>query len=257
MRRTNFIPSTKSLNALKSVFLCLLFWSSTQQLVAQERAEYSDKFLTSSFKVFKDADFEMAYHILPFLRKRFNTEIQDSATFFYPYDSLSNYIDIKHSSDSLLRIFCWSERNGSCCYTSATYAQYRTVNGGVKVQDLEVEEDEGEDVFITDLYTIEIDSKVCYLLLGWGTCCGGKQHEKARVYEIKNGGLVKSKTVFEGRNEIYVGANRTQETGMNYSVKSKTLTYIQYEVDKETSFFTNEKTVVKWKLTKSGFKRIN
>lgn len=231
---------------------CLMFTTS-----AQNKSNYPDVFLTSSFKVFQSADFEMAYHLLPFLRKRFVKELKDTSSFYNPYDSLSKYIGIRYSSDSLLKTYCWSERNGSCCHTSATFAQFKTGSGKIKFADLEDDGHEGQEIFITDLQMIEIGNTPHYLILGWGSCCGGKHFGLARIYEITRDTLVQSQTLFDSEDEIYVGANRSQEIGLEYSPELKTLSYSSYPFDEETGFYKKEKTIVEWKLKKKGFKRID
>ena len=241
----------------KSIVILILIITLSHSVFGQTKDNYSDEFLTSSFKVFQSADFELANHILPFLRERFIKELKNTSSFLNPFDSLSNYIGIKYSSDSLIRTYCWSERNGGCCHTSATFVQFRTSSGQIKYIDLEKLEEGNEEIFITDVHVLEIHDNPLYLILGWGTCCGGKQYRTARVYEIVNDTLVKSDSIFENDGEIYVGANRSQEIEMVFSQKSKILSYNSFVFNEDIGFYAEEKTVVKWKLTTSGFKRIN
>lgn len=98
---------------------------------------YKDVFLTSSFKTFHSADFDLAKHILPVIRKRFINELEDSTSFTNPYYSLPKHLVIKYANDSLIKTYSWSERNGGCCHSSATFAQYKTSLGKIKYIDLE------------------------------------------------------------------------------------------------------------------------
>ena len=237
------------------IFTVLLLLVTTA--IGQTRDNYSDELLTSSFKLFQSADFELANHMLPFLRERFIKELKDTSSFTNPYDSLSKYIGIKYSSDSLLKTYCWSERSGSCCHTSATFAQFKTKSGEIKYIDLEEAEDHGVEIFITDVQTIEIDENPYYLILGRGSCCGGKHYEVARVYEISNDTLIKSDSVFNHETEVYVGANRSREIDLNYSPESRILSYKSYVFDDASGFYRDEQSEVKWKLTKKGFKKMN
>ncbi len=68
-----------------------------QSAFGQDRDNYSDQILTSTFKLFQSADFELANHMLPFIRERFVKELNDTLSFTNRYDSLSNYIGIKYS----------------------------------------------------------------------------------------------------------------------------------------------------------------
>lgn len=229
----------------------------TQSISGQKRNNYSDNFLTSSFKLFQSADFELANQMLPFIRDRFVEELKDTLSFTNSYDSLSNYIGIKYSSDSLLKTYCWSERSGGCCHTSATFAQFKTKSGKIKYLDLETPKDDGTEIFIKDLQRIEINDAPFYLLLGWGTCCGGKHYQVARIYEITIENLVQVDSVFDYETTLYIGANRSQKIELKYSPDTKILSYNNYAFDDDIGFYTNEKSVVKWKLKRSGFKRIN
>lgn len=229
----------------------------TQSVSGQKRNNYSDNFLTSSFKLFQSADFELANQMLPFIRDRFVEELKDTLSFANSYDSLSNYIGIKYSSDSLLKTYCWSERSGGCCHTSATFAQFKTKSGEIKYLDLETPKDDGTEIFITDLQRIEINDAPFYLLLGWGTCCGGKHYQVARIYEITIENLVRVDSVFDYETTLYIEANRSQKIELKYSPDTKILSYNNYAFDDDIGFYTNKKSVVKWKLKRSGFKRIN
>jgi hypothetical protein len=241
----------------RSSVILILIISLSQSLSGQTEDNYSDKLLTSTFKVFLSADFELADYIRPFVRERFIKELKDTSSFSNPFDSLSNYIGIKYSSDSLIKTYCWSERNEGCCHTSETFVQYKTSSGKIKYVDLDELEEGNEEIFITDLYVIEIQNKPLYLILGWGTCCGGKHYRTARVYEFFNDTFVKSDSVFENEGEIYIEANRLQEIELAYSQDSKILSYNSFVYNKDMGFYTEEKTVVKWKLTTKGFRRIN
>lgn len=78
-------------------------------LSAQTAENYSDRLLTQSFKLFQSSDIEMGNHILPFLEQRLKTELQDTSSFYNPYDSLSNIINIQHSEDGLLKTYCYTK----------------------------------------------------------------------------------------------------------------------------------------------------
>jgi hypothetical protein len=243
---------------MKSIIIILLLATCLGQSVfGQTRNNYSDDLLTSSFKLFQSADFELANHMLPFIREKFVKELNDTSSFTNRYDSLSNYIGIKHSSDSLLKIYCWSERSGSCCHTSATFAQFKTKSGEIKYLDLETPENDGNEIFITDLQRIEINNEPLYLVLGWGTCCGGKHYQVARIYQITDETLVQVDAVFNNESTLFIGANRSQKIELKYSLDTMTLSYNSFVFDDDIGFYTDEKSVVKWKLKKTGFEKIN
>jgi len=238
---------------LRFNFISLLFLVFNLNLFnvhCQTAHNSTDQFLTSSFKTFQSADFEMAYHILPFFAGTF---YKDSASFYNPFDSLSNYISIKYSSDSLLKTYSWSERNGSCCHTSATFAQFITRSGKIDFVDLEKPNHEGVEIFIQDLQMIPINNEPHYLILGWGTCCGGKHYATARIYKVVGDSLIQCDSVFNDEKEIYIGGNRSQELGLNFDSKNRILTYNLYDLDEEIGFYKKSFTKESWQLKNKGF----
>ncbi|WP_148639339.1 hypothetical protein [Aquimarina longa] len=238
---------------LKILILTILF-SST--LFGQISDNYSDKLLSTSFKAYGAVDSRFGYAMYPFIKERFLEHLKDSSSFSNPYDSLSKYIDIRHSLDGLAKTYSWRVRDSGCCYASETYLQYKTESGAIKYVDLKKIGNEGGDIFITDLQMIKIKSKPYYLILGWGTCCGGKHYTTVKVYEIKDGSLHKSKSIFNGEDDIYIGANRGQKMELKYLPEEKILSYNSYKLKEEIGFYEREKKLVKWKLTKQGFKKM-
>jgi len=104
---------------------------------------------------------------------------------------------------------------------------------------------------------IEIRNKPYYLILGWGTCCGGKHYSTAKVYEIKNDSLYKSEHIFNDNDDLYIGANRGDRIELKYSPDEKILSYNYYGEIGDSGFYEKKKTIVKWKLNREGFKKIN
>lgn len=241
----------------KRIFIFSLLFLIGSNLRAQEEYNYSDDLLTISFKAFQSVDSEMAYHILPFLRARFATELADTSSFSNPFDSLSQYIGIKYTQDSLLKTYCWSERNETCCHTSATFAQFRTPSGNIHFVDLEIFELDQPEIFITDLQLIKIEQQSYYLVLGWGTCCGGKHFSVAKIYEIKGEELIETNALFEDATEIYCEANRSQVIQLNYASDTQTLSYFSYAIDPDSGFYLDEQTKVRLKLTQKVFKPLD
>ncbi len=239
---------------MKKVLLVLLSLNlSVSTLSAQSQASYSDQYLSRSFKVFQMADFQMAYHILPFLRARFKQELADTSSFRNPFDSLSKYMDIRWSSDSLVKTYCWNEHNGSCCYTSANFVQFRTPRGQIKMLDLESPDDEGAEYFISDLQRLEKEGQAYYLLLGWGSCCGGKHYQVAKLYQITEATFILVQNAFADAQSLFIEANRSQEIALQYSPETQILSYNRYTYNEETGFYQNEKIPMQWQWGKKGF----
>jgi len=242
----------------KHLIILILVCCWTNWGLAQTTDNYSDEILTSSFKIFRSADFELRDYILPFLRKRFIKEIQDTASFSNPYDSLSNYITIRRSVDKLLNIYCWNERNSGCRWSYTTFAQFKTKSGKIKTVNFEkVGADYDEDLYISELQKIEINNEPHYLVIGYGGHCGNHIYAIARVYKIVNNSIIKCDAIFGNESEIESGTSRTGKIEMRYSSERKILSYYKYIFDEHYGFYSNKKSMIKWKLTKEGFRKIN
>ncbi|WKB80095.1 hypothetical protein QYR09_10050 [Cellulophaga lytica] len=242
----------KIIKRLKILFFAFCMCSNA---FAQEDYNYSDELLTTTFKAYQAVDFDMANSMFPFVKERFLEHLKDSTSFTNPYDSLSKHISIKYSLDSVVKTYTWSQRDSGCCHSSVSYAQYKNSTGAITYINLKDKDDGDQDVFILGVHHIEINNKPHYLLLGWGTCCGGKHYSTAKVYSIINGVLQKSKSAFINEDYIFTEANRGQDIKITYNEEKKILSYFSYQEDEETGFYNNEQTHTQWKLTNKGFKK--
>lgn len=237
---------------LKILFFAFVICNST---LAQEDYNYSDELLTTTFKAYQALDFDMANSMFPFVKQRFVEHLKDTSSFANPYDSLSKHISIQYSLDSVVKTYTWSQRDSGCCHSSVIYAQYKNSSGSIKYINLKDKDDGDQDVFILGVHHIKINNKPHYLLLGWGTCCGGKHYSTAKVYKIEDGELQKSDTAFIGETSIFTEANRGQDIKIKYDEQKKILSYFSYPEDEETGFYGKEQTHTQWKLTNKGFKK--
>lgn len=238
-------------------FICfILIQFSAANMPAQIDHDYSDQLLSGSFKIYHDADFELSYHLFPFIKERFLEHLADSSSFSNPYVQLGEQINIKTAGDQLLKTYSWEQRDSGCCPSTEIYAQFKTRSGTISYVNLKELQQGDEEIFITDLQLIEINAKPYYLILGYGTCCGGKHYGRATVYEIKEESLVKVDHVFAERSDIEAEANRSQKIELKYDPVSKILSYNSYGELTDSGFYGPDKIEVKWQLKKGGFESI-
>ena len=207
---------------MKHCLLLILILFSSTSILGQTDHEYSDELLTTTFKAYKEVDFEFSYHMYSFVKERFLEHLSNSSSFSNPYDSLSKYIGIRHSLDGKVKTYSWGIRDTGCCHSTEIYAQYKTKNGDIKFLDLKGENYGGrEDIFITDFQYIEIKKKPYYPILGSGTCCGGEHYSTVKVYEIKNSLFQESEAIFDREPNLFIGVNRSQPIRLKYSSEQK------------------------------------
>ncbi|MBJ2175860.1 hypothetical protein JBL43_16520 [Aureibaculum sp. A20] len=240
----------------KVLYIAYLLLICNSYTFSQVEENYSDELLSSSFKLYHEADMYLANYMYSFIKKRFIDHLKDTTSFSNPYDSLSKHVSIGRSSDGLMKTYSWSERDFGCCHGTETYAQFKTSSGSIKFIDLDEQPEGYEEVFITGLQLIKIKKKSYYLIFGNGTCCGGTHYSTARVYEIKEDTLHKSDSLFNTKSELYIGANRSQTIALTYDSEKKILSYNSYAYLDDTGFYANMKTVIQLKLTDNGFQKI-
>mgnify|MGYP000247626866 FL=1 len=238
----------------RNAVLIFVIFFNVNTCLGQANENYSDNFLTQTFKTYHSADREMANYLEPFLRTRLDEQLKDTLSLTNPFDSLSKYVRILNSSDSAVKYYGWSVPIGNCCYGSSSFIQFRDSAGKIKHHAFGQNTDD-PDWLVYDIYPLKLENEMRYLLLGWGSCCGGKHHKIARIYKIKNDSFVQCDSVFSNDSEIRAGANRRQKIEMSYSPKSRTLSYNAYSFDDTIGFYTHELELIKWKLVKWSFIR--
>ncbi len=174
-------------------------------------------------------------------------EINKTTNFENPYNSLSKYATVKMSSDNKFKLYCWDQKNFGCAWDSKAYVQFKTKNNQIKTICLGNEY--ASNLFYSKLHTIKINNKNHYLLIGYGGHCGNHKYKCAVVYKVDDENLIKTF-------EVCSNSNRMGKLDMNYNLNTKILSYNDYFFDKNSGFYSNKKTLKKWKLNKNGFEKI-
>lgn len=233
------------------VIFNLLIWINVSYSQVS-RLDVADRFLASNFKTFYSVDTELGYCMAPIIEERVVSELKDSASFNYAFDSLSTYINIKTSDDSLIRTFSWDRRSGGSWHDMASYAQFKSKLGKIKCQRLDSGDEGGTgeptDVIIYDIHTIRIENKPYYLILGWGTHGGGYHHSLARVYKTNGDTLTLCDSIFQGQKYLSVSTPRINKIELEYDAESKIISYYHYEFDESTGLYKREGTKEEWIL---------
>jgi hypothetical protein len=240
----------------QTLLLILISFITVESLSAQSKENHLDDRLASTFEVFNAADYELAAYLVPFIEKRFIKEL-DSASFNYKFKKLDKYIGIKFSSDSLIKIYSWSNRNNGCGIISSTIVQFKTSTNQIKTVNFqEIDSIVDPALNLKDIHTIQINNKPHYLITWYGGHCGNHTYEIARVYKIVNENLVRCENIFENDYQIEVGTHRSGKIKMQYSPKNKILSYFHYNFNEDTGFYDYKRSsLIKWKLTRKGFKK--
>ncbi len=223
----------------------LLITLNYNNLIAQENE--SDEFLSNTLKIFYSSDAELTDYLRKFVNKRIIEEINDTTNFENPYNKLSKYATIKMSSDKKFKLYCWDQKNFGCAWESKAYVQFKTKNN--KIKTIFLDNEYGKNLYYSKLHTIKINNITHYLLMGYGGHCGNHKYKCAIVYKIDNENLIKTF-------EVCSNSSRIGKLEMNYNFNTKILSYDDYLFNEKSGFYTNKKTLKKWKLNKNGFEEI-
>ena len=239
---------------IKTILITVLLFVFSSIVHAQNHA-FDDTFISENFKLLNSVDTELAICMSPIIESRLVLDLKDSTSFYSPMKKLSKYVTIKTSEDSIVKTYSWDRINGGSWHDMASYVQFKTNSGLIKYQRLDSGNEymtgEPTSVIIYDVFQIKTKNESFYLLLGWGTYGGGKQHALARVYKIKDDRIELCDSIFQGEKSIGVYANRVDNINLKFNPLSKKLSYFYYEFDSEMGFYKREQLNQTW-LFKDG-----
>lgn len=225
------------------------------------KLEVADRFLASNFKAFYSAKTEIKYCMAPIVEEKIISHLKDSSSFNYPYDSLSKYIQIETSEDSMVRAFSWDRISGGSWHDMASYVQFKSESGKIKCQRLDSGDEsatgEPTDVIIYDVHHFYIENESYYLLLGRGTHGSGQHHSLARVIKISGETLSLCDSIFEGQEYLFVEANRINKIDLEYNAETKSISFYRYEFNENEGFYESEGKKEEWILEGGVFIKKN
>lgn len=146
-----------------------------------------------------------------------------------------NRIVVAESPDERLKAYCWDDLGGGSYHTYFGFLSNTDKAGTCHVLSLDSLFEYPETAIYAIYQAGEKDAPV-YVLFGYGTRGGGKQHY--RVKFLKNG-----KECFDcypdGKG-IEIGTTRRQTPQLQFDTETFDIRYKRYVFDEETGFFTNE-----------------
>jgi len=184
-------------------------------------------------------DDEMRYDsLMPMFKNHLIQVLSIQKSIGFPFEKLSENINIVSSTDHRLRLFSWDERTGGSWHIMASFAQFINKNEKVFVQQLgsddEAKDNAWTDVIFYKIYQFEIEEITNYLLFGWGTYGSGNQHELIQVFYIKNKILVKCTDCMYGKDKLVIVYPRVDDIELKFDENKKEISYNDFYYDEDT-----------------------
>lgn len=151
-----------------------------------------------------------------------------------------NYIVVTASDGGAVRILSVDGRDGGPYHTYTSYLLFRNGYGNCTMLALDTATDEGAQVEVGyyDIETALIGDTTVYILFGYGSYGGGKQHHVVRFMSVSDS-LTECFACYPDGKMIVVETNRGQDPMLKYDQQSQTLTYLQFKFDEDHGFFSD------------------
>ncbi|MEO0468971.1 MAG: hypothetical protein AAF206_05075, partial [Bacteroidota bacterium] len=124
---------------------------------------------------------------------------------------LINFVAIASAEN--LMVFSWDDLGGGTYHTYTNYVQYQLTDGSCVVQPLDTAEHDW-DAGYYQTEKLELAGRNIYVLLGYGTFGGGKQHRKVKFLERIDDALVERMDFYPDGKQLTISSNRGQDPAL-------------------------------------------
>ncbi|MCB0478050.1 MAG: hypothetical protein KDC84_07800 [Crocinitomicaceae bacterium] len=174
------------------------------------------------------------------------------SSFYYPLDSLKEYVSLQYSDDQKVRTISWDLVSGGTWHDYAVLAQ--SFNQIIDMnQDSDSEYINYDDSGIFAIYDVQLNSQTFYLTFAYGTHGSGHHHNTVRVLYFDEGKLKEHPSFLNGKKEIIIVAARRDKTELIYDPISETIRHKEFDLEGEFGFAEATGKVIFYKLEKNGF----
>lgn len=216
-----------------------------------------DKALTSSFQAMVSAEPQLRYDsAAPAFVKLLKEQLVDPVTFYNSLDSLSKYLNVITSGDKQVKFYSWDEIGGGTWHKINCFAQFKTDNEKIVVQQINTEDEEGIDFTDSGIYEVNeifINGTKYYLTFASGTHGSGHQHKIVQLFSISSEVLVKCKSCFAGYNDLIIEYPRGDKVTLVFNEKTNEIYYSEFKLDVNMGFYEPTGKVITLKLIKGKF----
>lgn len=150
---------------------------------------------------------------------------------------------VTSSADERLRLYSWDELWGGSYHSYTNYLQYRTPDGTCKVMPFDTVPDNTEvGYYQVDTYELSA-SRSIYVLFGYGTYGGGKQHYAVRFFEFVAGEPRECLELYPNGEDLVIFCNRWQNPEVQFDPSTGTIMFKEFAYDRDVGFYRDEFTV--------------
>lgn len=155
------------------------------------------------------------------------------------------------TSKENLKVYSIDNLGGGSYHDYTNYIQYKNKFGECKFILLNKTQEDNS----SGCYRIEKVNEY-YILFGYGTYGGGKEHYTLRFFKEEKGVLKEKKEILPNQKSLFLEVNRGQEVDLEFDEVRKIISYNTYEQNEETGFYKRKAKRVKLQFIKGKIKRI-
>jgi len=150
-----------------------------------------------------------------------------------------NNIVISSSDDAMLKIYSWDNLGGGTQHSYTNYILFKDKNESCKVLPFDTSEN-SDEVGYYYIKKLNHPKKNLYLVFGYGTYGGGKQHYVVRILELNESGLAECLECYPEQKILKIGSNRSQNIDLNFDTHKQSVSFKQFRFDDEVGFFSKD-----------------
>lgn len=134
-----------------------------------------------------------------------------------------------------LRVYSWDNSDGGSYHTYTNYIQFKDKDGNCRSSMIDTLDTTPE----VGYYNIE-QIENYYLIFGFGTYGGGKNHFVVKQFKNENGKMLEYHQGYPNGKIIKIESNRRQNIELKFNRQDNTITYKAFEFDHRNGFYSDK-----------------
>ncbi|MBC9795072.1 hypothetical protein [Sinomicrobium weinanense] len=225
------------MKTIRPLLVILSFYIS-HSCASQQTMPERDKELAAMYDHFqanRDKDARVRDSVLARFKAELKKTLKKENSKAYPFKALSGKVKIAASRNGKLRIFSWQPYPDGCYHIYHAIYQYDN-NGRMETGELASipGNDHTADLSYTGISEITDNN---FLLLGYGTRCGGEDFYTLRNLIFNDGNAKDCRECFAGKDALVFIKPRAVRSVPGYDPETQTISYPEYGKNEETGFY--------------------
>lgn len=243
------------MKTIRPLLFILSFYIS-HSCISQQTMPERDKELAAMYDHFqanRNEDTKVRDSILTCFKTALKKILKEESSGACPFEALSEKVKITASENGKLRIFSWLPYPDGCDHSYHAIYQYNN-NGRMETGELTPIPGNDHTAHLSYAGISEVTGGN-FLLLGYGTRCGGQDFYTLRNLTFNNDSIKDCRECFAGKDALVFIKPRAVRAVPEYDPKTQTISYPEYSENEETGFYgaTGKTTTLQYDQKTSAF----